>query len=205
MGQQRHWELSGIKDERVIQAMGRVPRHLFVPEEQSEFAYEDRALPIEHGQTISQPFVVAAMTEALGVGKDARVLEVGGGSGYQAAVLAEIVQHVYSIEIDPRLAEQARQRLEELGYHNVSMRSGDGYAGWVEEAPFDAIIVAAAAEDIPPPLMDQLKDGGRLVIPLGTPGGAQELFVVEKDGATVTTKSLMAVRFVPFRRSVEQE
>jgi protein-L-isoaspartate(D-aspartate) O-methyltransferase len=200
MKERAEWNLDGITDERVLEAMNRVPREKFVPADQVDRAYENLALPIEHGQTISQPFIVAFMTQSLELEAGSKVLEVGCGSGYQSAVLAELVGHVFSVEIDPRLAQQAEKRLRLLGFENVSVKIGDGYDGWIEEAPFDAIIVTAAAEDVPPPLMDQLKDGGRLIIPLGTPFGAQELFLIEKHGSSTTTRSILPVRFVPFRR-----
>jgi protein-L-isoaspartate(D-aspartate) O-methyltransferase len=178
-----------------------VPRHRFVPPAQAPLAYENRPLPIGEGQTISQPFVVALMTGLLDPAPDDIVLEVGTGSGYQAAVLAEIVRTVHTIEIVEPLGMRARQRLQELGYQNVEVRIGDGYRGWPEAAPFDAIVVTAAAPEIPQPLVDQLKPGGRMVIPVGRAGGAQQLLVVDKrpDGAITITRTL-PVRFVPFTR-----
>ena len=191
-----------VKDSAVLRAMRTVPRHLFVPDDLVEVAYEDQPLPIGHGQTISQPFIVASMTEILEVGSEDRVLEIGTGSGYQAAVLAEIVATVLTIEIVEPLAESARERLKRLGYENVTVRGGDGYFGWKEEAPFDGIIVTAAASHIPPPLLDQLRLGARMVIPVGPPFQVQTLMLVEKgmDGKIVQ-RSLMPVRFVPFTRS----
>lgn len=193
---------AAISDKRVVEAMEAVERQLFVPDDLAGDACQDRPLPIGRGQFISQPTLVAIMTETLQLRPDHRVLEIGAGSGYQAAVLAELVQNVYTIEIDPHLADQARERLRRLGYHNVEVRTGDGHDGWIERAPFDAVIVTAAAEDVPPPLMDQLKNGGRMVIPLGTPFGPQELTLIEKHDRNVTTKSLMPVRFVTFRRGL---
>ena len=191
-----------VTDSAVLRAMRTVPRHRFVPEELVALAYEDRPLPIGHGQTISQPFIVASMTEVLGVGPADKVLEIGTGSGYQAAVLAEIVATVLTIEIVQPLAESARARLRRLGYDNITVRAGDGYFGWEEEGPFDGIIVTAAASHIPPPLLDQLRPGARMVIPVGPPFQVQTLMLVEKqpDGS-ITQRSLMPVRFVPFTRS----
>ncbi len=190
----------GITDAATLRAMQRVPRHLFVPDEQIRSAYNDNPLPIGFGQTISQPYIVAFMTEIVGVSREHRVLEIGAGSGYQAAVLAEIVDSVYTIEIIPELGHGAAERLKRLGYDNVSVKIADGYHGWEEHAPFDAIVVTAAAEHIPPPLLDQLKDGGRMIIPVGSPFFIQQLMLVEKRGEEMTTRSLMPVRFVPFRR-----
>lgn len=195
----------GVTDPAVIEAMRTVPRHLFVPEDYREQAYEDHPLPIGYGQTISQPYIVALMTEALALEPDDKVLEIGTGSGYQAAVLAEIVEHVYSIEIVGALAERASQTLHNAGYDNVEILHADGYFGWEEHAPFDAIIVTAAPDHIPPPLMAQLADGGRLVIPVGPPGGYQELWLVERTGDRFTTTSLGGVSFVPFTREVRDE
>jgi protein-L-isoaspartate(D-aspartate) O-methyltransferase len=182
----------------VMGAMGRVPRHEFVPEDLRHHAYENRPLPIGLGQTISQPYIVALMTDLLGCGPDAKVLEVGTGSGYQAAVLAEVVSQVYTIEIVPELGESAHRTLERLGYRNVTVRVGDGYLGWPEHAPFDGIIVTAAPAEIPPPLIEQLKPGGRLVIPVGEPWTGQSLIVLEKhpDGA-LARKNVLPVAFVP--------
>jgi protein-L-isoaspartate(D-aspartate) O-methyltransferase len=182
----------------VMAAMGRVPRHEFVPEDLRRHAYDNRPLPIGLGQTISQPYIVALMTDLLECGRDAKVLEVGTGSGYQAAVLAELVGHVYTIEIVPELGESARRILERLDYRNVTVRVGDGYLGWPEEAPFDGIIVTAAPAEIPPPLIEQLKPGGRMVIPVGEPWTGQNLLVLEKhpDG-TLARKNVLPVAFVP--------
>jgi protein-L-isoaspartate(D-aspartate) O-methyltransferase len=192
----------GIRDRNVLKAMERVPRHLFVPHGIREHAYADSPLPIGHGQTISQPFVVAAMTEALELSGGERVLEIGTGSGYQAAVLAEIAGEVYTIEIVPELAADAGKTLQQAGYENVFVRAGDGWKGWPERAPFDAVMVTAAPEEVPPPLLEQLKTGGRLVIPVG-PRNAQELLVYEKTSSGLRTKKLFPVRFVPFTRETE--
>jgi protein-L-isoaspartate(D-aspartate) O-methyltransferase len=187
--------------EVVMTAIGRVPRHRFVPAVHEGSAYENRPLPIGEGQTISQPFVVALMTDVLDPKPGHTVLEVGTGSGYQAAVLAELVAKVYTIEIVEPLGRRAKQVLEQLGYRNVEVRIGDGYNGWSEAAPFDLIVVTAAPAEIPKPLTDQLKPGGRMVIPVGGPNDAQHLLLVEKrpDG-TLTTKRTLPVRFVPFTR-----
>jgi protein-L-isoaspartate(D-aspartate) O-methyltransferase len=191
-------ESRGIKDWRVLKAMRTVPRHKFVPEKYVDMAYYDGALPIGNQQTISQPFIVGYMTEMLKPLEEFKVLEIGTGSGYQAAVLAEIVKEVFTIEIVAELGEQSKQRLLELGYKNITLRIGDGYHGWEEEAPFDAIIVTAAAESIPEPLIDQLKEGGRMAIPVGPQSGTQYLNLVSKKGNKVKIESVMAVRFVPF-------
>ncbi len=191
-----------MEDGRVLGAMRTVPRHVFVPPDLLELAYADRPLPIGHGQTISQPYIVAAMTELLQVGPGDRILEIGTGSGYQAAVLAEIVGRVFTIEIVEPLAEDARERLRRLGYDNVEVRRGDGYYGWEEKAPFQGIVVTAAASHIPPPLLEQLQPGARMVIPVGPPLQVQTLMLIEKrlDGRIVQ-RSLMPVRFVPFTRN----
>ena len=189
-----------IHNKEVLQAMGDVPRHLFVPEQYHSRAYEDRPLPIGEGQTISQPYMVAYMTQVIRPEPGDKVLEIGTGSGYQAAILAELVQEVYSIEIVESLGSQASDRLKSLGYTNVRIRVGDGYHGWPEEAPFDAIVVTAGAEEIPLPLIDQLADGGRLVIPVGPHSGVRELLLLTKKEGKVRTESLMSVRFVPFTR-----
>lgn len=191
----------GIKDPRVLKAMETVPRHLFVPESVRSLAYEDKPLDIGQGQTISQPYMVAAMTELIDPRHGDRILEIGTGSGYQAAVLSGLAGHVYTIEIIDELAHAAEKRLNDLGYFNVSVKSGDGYYGWEEHAPFDAVIVTAAPEEIPQPLIDQLKVGGRLVIPVGAQHQNQDLKLLlkEPDG-TLAIKSVMPVRFVPFTR-----
>lgn len=194
-------ERRDISDPATLQAMRRVPRHHFVAESLAHEAYADRPLPIGYGQTISQPFMVGYMTEIVAPGPGRRILEVGTGSGYQAAVLAATGAEVYSIEIIPQLAESAAERLRRLGFETVRVRAGDGYFGWAEHAPFDAIVVTAATEFIPPPLLAQLKDGGRMVIPVGTPFFVQTLMLIEKRGSEITTRSLMPVRFVPFRRA----
>ncbi len=196
----------GVSDTAVLRAMRTVPRHLFVPPARRADAYGDFPLPIGQGQTISQPYVVAYMTEQLRLSPRSRVLEVGTGSGYQAAVLAEIAGEVYSIEIVPELGRSAAARLAELGYGRVHVRIGDGYAGWPETAPFDAIIVTAAAQDVPAPLVAQLKPGGRMVLPVGPEDGDQLLVLVRKsdDGAGTVTRVLLPVRFVPLRRADSQ-
>jgi protein-L-isoaspartate(D-aspartate) O-methyltransferase len=191
----------GVRDPLTLAAVGKVPRHLFVPPASMGDAYDDNPLPIGHGQTISQPYIVAFMTEALGLKGGESVLEVGTGSGYQAAVLAEIAAHVYSIEIVPALAEEARARLVRLGYR-VEVRAGDGYLGWPEKAPFDAIVVTAAAPRIPAPLKEQLKDGGRLVLPVGDE--YQEIIVVTRKGASFEERRVLPVRFVPMTGKVRQ-
>ena len=185
-------------DAHVMAALGEVPRHRFVPAAAQAQAYDNRPLDIGYGQTISQPYIVALMTDLLQPKPGDKVLELGTGSGDQAAVLAELVQHVYSIEIVAPLAQAADARLSELGYRNVSVKTGDGYYGWPEHAPFDAIVITAAAASIPPPLVQQLKPGGRMVIPVGAPFTVQTLMLVEKraDG-TVGTRQLLPVRFVP--------
>ncbi len=188
----------GVRHEGVLQAMRSTPRHLFVPEDRMPSAYEDRPLPIGNGQTISQPYIVAYMTEILQPDGSGTVLEVGTGSGYQAAVLSPLYRKVYTIEIIPGLAESAKARLRNLGFTNVEVRTGDGYAGWPDKAPFDAIMVTAAAGHIPPPLIAQLKAKGRMVIPVGSPSMIQHIILVEKDQkGNITTKSLLPVRFVP--------
>jgi len=195
-----------LKDPRVLAAMAAVPRHEFVPPDYADDAYDDRPQPIGYGQTISQPFMVAEMTRLLELGPRSRVLEVGTGSGYQAAVLTEFTPHVFTIEIVAPLAESAAARLRRLGYDVVTAGAGDGYFGWEEHAPFDAIIVTCAAGQIPPPLIRQLAPGGRMVIPVGGPLAIQSLMLVEKaaDG-TVRSRSLMDVAFVPLTRHYEPE
>jgi protein-L-isoaspartate(D-aspartate) O-methyltransferase len=190
----------GIRNPDVLKAMRKVPRHLFVPEEYMSDAYNDYPLPIGYGQTISQPYIVAYMTAAVNPNKNKRVLEVGTGSGYQAAVLAEIVKEVYTIEIVPELAKETALKLKQRGYSNIYCRSGDGYNGWPEKAPFDIIVVTAAAEDIPGPLISQLAENGRLIIPVGSASGIQELKLVTRKNGTLQTKKLLLVRFVPFKR-----
>ncbi len=186
-----------IRDARVLTAMAKVPRHEFVPEEYRSSAYADRPLPIGHDQTISQPFIVAYMTEQLKPEPDEKILEIGTGSGYQAAVLAELVSEVYSVEIVEPLAISAKETLKRLGYDNVHTRAGDGYQGWPEEAPFDAIIVTCAPDDIPLKLVEQLKEGGRMMIPVGPVGSVQKLYLLEKREGKIEKKAVMDVRFVP--------
>jgi protein-L-isoaspartate(D-aspartate) O-methyltransferase len=189
----------GVQSERVLEAMRRVPRHRFVPAEHLDEAYDDHPITIGFGQTISQPYIVAFMTEALELEPDHRVLDVGTGSGYQTAVLAELVAEVFTIELIPELAGRARQTLADLGYHNVHVRTGDGYAGWPEHAPYDRIVAGAAApDDIPQPLLDQLVDGGIIAIPTGT--WSQELHVIRKRGDRLETLTTLPVRFVPLVR-----
>jgi protein-L-isoaspartate(D-aspartate) O-methyltransferase len=193
----------GIETERVLGAMGSVPRHLFVPEDLRARAYEDYPLPIGHDQTISQPFIVALMTDLLDLDGDEKVLEIGTGSGYQAAVLAELADRVFTIEIVEPLAEQARRRLAELGYDNVTVRAGDGYRGWAEEAPFDAIILTAAPPEIPRPLIDQLRVGGIMAAPVGDVD--QELVVLEKTPRGLEQRAVIQVRFVPMTGEAQQK
>jgi protein-L-isoaspartate(D-aspartate) O-methyltransferase len=195
-------ESRGIRDAATLAAMRKVERHRFVPEAQRAQAYDDHPLPIGHGQTISQPYIVAFMTEAAGLEAGETVLEIGTGSGYQAAVLAEIAARVYSIEIVAPLAEASAALLKRLGYANVSVRAGDGYLGWPEAAPFDAILVTAAAPRIPEPLKQQLKDGGRMVLPLGDDW--QELVVVTRRGERFEERRVLPVRFVPMTGKVRQ-
>jgi protein-L-isoaspartate(D-aspartate) O-methyltransferase len=185
----------GVRDTRVLRALETVPRHEFVPVSSVNQAYEDHPLFIGHGQTISQPYIVALMSEVLELDEADRVLEIGTGSGYQAAVLAVLVEKVYSIEIVEELGVEAASRLERLGYDNVEVRIGDGYQGWPEEAPFDAVIVTAAPETVPQALVDQLADGGRMVLPVGV--GVQELLLIEKKDGKVTERRITSVRFVP--------
>lgn len=190
----------GVTDPPVLEAMRRIPRHCFVPAGSQEEAYEDHPVSIGHGQTISQPFIVALMTAFLKLGPGDRVLEVGTGSGYQAAVLSALVGDVFTIEIEPDLARQARERLACLGYRNVHVRLGDGRLGWEEHAPFDGIVVTAAAPSVPPALVRQLKEGGRICIPLGEADQIQVLTVLEKDAfGRLAVKEKVPVRFVPLR------
>jgi len=191
-----------ITDQKVLAAMGNVPRHRFVPLALRPMAYNDGPLPIGYKQTISQPYIVAYMTEALGLKPGAKVLEIGTGSGYQAAVLAEIAGEVYTIEIVPELAKSAGETLESLGYRNIHVRAGDGYKGWPEQAPFDAIIVTAAPDHIPQPLIDQLAPGGKLVIPVGT--GNQELMLLTRTASGVVSRRTIGVRFVPMTGEAEK-
>lgn len=198
VGETRHYIDKERLDPRVMQTMGTVPRHEFVPESQKGYAYQNRPLGIGHGQTISQPYIVALMTDLLEVGPEDHVLEVGTGSGYQAAVLARLVKKVYSIEIIEPLGRMATKRFRRLGFDNVVTRIGDGYYGWKEHGPFDAIIVTAAAGHVPPPLVQQLKVGGRLVIPVGSGFQTQQLLLITKDSdERVTTRQILPVVFVP--------
>jgi protein-L-isoaspartate(D-aspartate) O-methyltransferase len=196
-------EARGVRDARVLAAMRRVPRHEFVPLQQRAYAYEDRPLPIGHGQTISQPYIVAVMSEALELDGSEKVLEIGTGSGYQAAVLAELAAEVYTIEIVAPLASRAASDLKRLGFEKLHVRAGDGYRGWPEAAPFDAIIVTAAPDHIPQPLVDQLAVGGRLVIPVGRM--FQELVLITRDEQGVRHEDLLAVRFVPMVGEAEKK
>jgi protein-L-isoaspartate(D-aspartate) O-methyltransferase len=200
------WQYTGraALSARVLDAFAEVPRHAFLPATLRTAAYINRPLPIGHGQTISQPYIVALMTDLLDPEADDIVLEIGTGSGYQAAVLAKLVKQVYSLEIVAALAEQASERLRSLGYDNVEVRQGDGHAGWPEHAPFDAIIVTAAAAEIPPALIDQLKPGGRFVIPVGNRYSGQDLLLIEKDRhGRVSRKSVLPVIFVPLTGAAE--
>jgi protein-L-isoaspartate(D-aspartate) O-methyltransferase len=193
----------GIKDARVLAAMGKVPREEFVPSESRDASYEDRPLPIGYEQTISQPYIVAFMTEQLRPKQSDRVLEIGTGSGYQAAILAELVAEVYTIEIVGPLAKDAQATLQRLGYKNVHVKIGDGYKGWPESAPFDAVIVTCAPDKIPQPLIDQLKDGGRMVIPVGE-RFAQQLYLLEKKNGQLKESVTLPVRFVPMMHKTEK-
>lgn len=196
---------SGLNDVEVRRAMSHVPRHLFVPGATSDQAYSDKALPIGSGQTISQPFIVALMTEQAGVERGEKVLEIGTGSGYQAAVLAELGAEVFSVEIVPELAQSARTTLDALGYSRILTKQGDGWQGWAEHAPYDAILVTAASPKLPPQLVEQLADGGRLVIPIEAESGkGEKLLVVEKKGSDLVTRNLGAVRFVPLVGKVRE-
>ncbi len=189
-----------VSDARVLGALGKVPRERFVPADVRPRAYDDTPLPIGYGQTISQPYIVAYMTEALGVEADDTVLEIGTGSGYQAAILGELARTVYTIEIVPELAQRAAATLKDLGYANVHVRAGDGYAGWPEHAPFDRVLVTAAPEQIPEPLLQQLGAGGRLVIPVGAQGQTQWMTIVDKTAQGVASRRTIPVQFVPFIR-----
>jgi protein-L-isoaspartate(D-aspartate) O-methyltransferase len=191
----------GVRDPRVLEAIATVPRHLFVSADLRDRAYDDHPLPIGHDQTISQPYIVALMTETARPQPTDRAFEVGTGSGYQAAVLSRLVAQVYTIELIEPLARQATERLARLGHRNVTVRVGDGYRGWPEQAPFDVIVVTAAPDEVPQPLLDQLKPGGRLVIPVGPAGALQELLFIEKDAkGTLSRRSIAPVQFVPMRR-----
>ncbi len=201
---QQQLKARGIKDERVLTTMAKVPREEFVPADARVDAYEDGPLPIGYDQTISQPYIVAFMTEQLRLKPSDRLLEIGSGSGYQAAVLAELVADVYTIEILEPLAKTAEATLQRLGYKNVHLRVGDGYQGWPEEAPFDAIIVTCAPDKVPPPLVDQLKDGGRMVIPVGE-RFAQQLYLLEKKNGQLKESATLPVRFVPMVRETQKK
>lgn len=190
-------ERRGVKDPRVLAAMRKVPREEFVPDAVKAEAHDDRPLPIGEGQTISQPYIVAFMTEALALKGDEKVLEIGTGSGYQAAVLGELAKEVYSIEIVEPLGKRAAKVLQKLGYANVKTRIGDGYRGWREAAPFDAIIVTCAPEEVPKPLADQLAEGGRMIIPVGPDGKAQQLVLLRKKNGKLHRQEVLPVRFVP--------
>ncbi len=197
--------LRGVSDAAVLRAMERVPRHRFVSFQYQFQAYGDHPLPIGYGQTISQPYIVALMTEMLRLKPGDRVLEIGTGCGYQTAVLAEIIDEVYTVEVIPQLAEESSRRLDELGYGRVHVRCGDGYEGWAEHAPYDGIIVTAAALEIPPALLEQLADHGRLVIPLGERFGGQDLWLLEKHGARIERRNYGGVLFVPLVRGRKPE
>jgi protein-L-isoaspartate(D-aspartate) O-methyltransferase len=197
--------LRGVADAAVLQAMERVPRHRFVSSEYEYQAYDDHPLPIGYGQTISQPYIVALMTEMLRLGPGDRVLEIGTGCGYQTAVLAEIVGEVYTVEVIPELAEEASRRLYQLGYERVHVRRGDGYEGWPEHAPYNGIIVTAAAPEIPSPLLEQLADLGRLVIPVGGRFEGQDLWLLEKRGARIERRNYGGVLFVPLVKGRKTE
>jgi len=184
-----------VRDQRVLDAIGRVERHLFLPEDARSDAYDDHPVPIGHGQTISQPYIVGFMTQALDLAPGHRVLEIGTGSGYQTAVLAELAREVFTIEVVPELADKARATLSDLGYANVQFRVGDGYDGWPEQAPFDRMLGAAAPREIPPALVEQLTDDGVLVLPVGD--WHQEIKVIQKRGARVESRDVLPVRFVP--------
>jgi len=199
----RQLETRGIRDAATLAAMGSVPRHKFVPVARRAQAYSDGPLPIGYGQTISQPYIVAYMTELLRLEPGMRVLEIGTGSGYQAAVLGELLEEVYTLEIVHELALWGEENLRRAGYEHVRVKQGDGYYGWEEFAPFDAIVVTAAADHIPPPLIEQLRDGGRMVIPVGSPFRTQMLMLVTREGDDIRTESLLPVRFVPFTRDPE--
>lgn len=202
---ERHLKARDITDKRVREVMGRVPRHKFVRPDDQDVAYADHPLPIDEGQTISQPYVVALMTQALELRGDEKVLEIGTGSGYQAAVLAELVEEVYTIEIKEKLAESAKERLSGMGYANVHVKNADGYFGWEEHAPFDAIMITAAVNHIPPPLIEQLGEGGKLILPLGPTTYYQTMTIIEKkEGETYATHLLGFYSFVPMTGKAEK-
>ena len=193
-----------IDNQDVLQSMGEVPRHRFVPAAVQPYAYSDSPLPIGLGQTISQPYIVALMTQLAEPKPEEKALEVGTGSGYQAAVLSNLVKRVFTIEIIEELAESARAALQETGFLNVTVRHGDGYAGWEEESPFDIIMVTAAAPSVPQPLIDQLAEGGRLILPVGPVGGIQELILIRKENGKIQEKKIIPVRFVPMTGKVRE-
>jgi len=195
----------GVVDPQLLDAMLKVPRHLFVPENMVSLAYNDTPLPIGYGQTISQPYIVALMTDSLKVEEGFKVLEIGTGSGYQAAVLAEIGCQVFTVEVIKILADTAQERLKSLGYPEINVRWGDGYFGWKEEAPFDSIIVTCAIDHVPPPLIEQLKEGGKMVIPVGPPYSLQTLWLFTKEKDQLTSENLGGVIFVPLLREVREE
>jgi protein-L-isoaspartate(D-aspartate) O-methyltransferase len=194
---QRQIRARGVKDPNVIKAMLKVPRHVFVPKPYRAYSYEDNPLPIGEGQTISQPYIVAYMTEALNLKPGDKVLEIGTGSGYQAAILAELVKEVYTIEIVAKLGKRAQQTLDKLGYKNIHVKIGDGYKGWPDKAPFDAVIVTCAPEKVPRALIEQLNERGRMIIPVGRAGGVQKLVRAVKKGGHLKTDNVMYVWFVP--------
>ncbi len=191
-------ESRGVTHEATLEAMRNVPRHRFVPEPMQAYAYDDRPLSIGHSQTISQPYIVGLMTASVEPDADDKVLEIGTGSGYQAAILSEIVKEVYTIEIVPALASRAKRVFYELKYENIHAMQGDGYAGWPSEAPFDAIIVTAAPEEVPQPLLDQLKEGGKMIVPVGPISRVQVLKLITKKNGKIKERDLLPVRFVPF-------
>ena len=195
----------GVVDPQLLDAMLKVPRHLFVPENLVSLAYSDTPLPIGYGQTISQPYIVALMSDSLKVEEGFKVLEIGTGSGYQAAVLAEIGCQVFTVEVIKILADTAQERLKSLGYPEINVRWGDGYFGWKEEAPFDSIIVTCAIDHVPPPLIEQLKEGGKMVIPVGPPYSLQTLWLFTKEKDQLTSENLGGVIFVPLLREVREE
>jgi protein-L-isoaspartate(D-aspartate) O-methyltransferase len=196
--------LRGVTDTRLLAAMRKVPRDQFIPEAVRNLAYTDQPLPIGHDQTISQPFIVAFMTEKLQLRPTDRVLEIGTGSGYQAAILAELAREVYTIEIVAPLGERAQGTLQRLGYKNVHVKIGDGYQGWPEEAPFDAVIVTCAPEHVPRPLIDQTREGGRVIIPVGA-AGSQLLYLLEKKAGRLQQRAVLPVRFVPMTGSAQEQ
>lgn len=200
----RQIKARGIKHQATLDALEKVPRHLFIPDQLWDKAYRDGPLPIGHGQTISQPYIVAYMTAMLEPKRTDKILEIGTGSGYQAAVLSEIADSIFTIEIVDELAIQVDKKLKQLGYKNIYVKSGDGYFGWAEHAPFDKIIVTAAAEEVPPILIEQLNEGGKMIIPVGPQFGAQYLMLIEKRDGEIIKRNKLPVRFVPFTRDDEE-